>query len=174
MLIDGLVQDCSNSIANALELLQSALRCQYMHVSVNRAIFGVDNDLLPIQHQALTECISISYSDSAFIYLFFIFETYSAVPLKRGQFSHRYSQKTPYSLPVRARYGVSFLDSTSDWYSASVPAIIYAIFYYFGMHYNGTWLYLRPTKIHTGYNTGPNIYVMQGYPFKRLESNLYM
>ena len=33
---------------------------------------------------------------------------------KRGQFSHKYSQKTPHSMPVRARYGVSFVDPASD------------------------------------------------------------
>ena len=36
---------------------------------------------------------------------------YSGVPLKRSRFSHKYSQKTPYSSPVRARYGVSFVNS---------------------------------------------------------------
>ena len=30
---------------------------------------------------------------------------------------------------VKARYGVSFMGPPSDWYSASVPAIIYAISY---------------------------------------------
>ena len=50
-----------------------------------------------------------------------------------GLFSHRYSQKTPHSSPVR-----SFVDSASDWYSASVPAIIYAISYCFGRRYSGT------------------------------------
>ena len=29
----------------------------------------------------------------------------------------------------------------SLWYFALVPAIIYAIFYYVGLHYNSTWLY---------------------------------
>ena len=58
---------------------------------------------------------------------------YSAVPLKRGQFSHKYSQKTYHSSPVR--YGLSFVDPASDWYSASVPVII-------GLRYNGTLLYL--------------------------------
>ena len=37
---------------------------------------------------------------------------------------------------------VSFVDSVSDWYSASVPAIIYALSYYIGPRYNGTRLYL--------------------------------
>ena len=30
---------------------------------------------------------------------------YSAVPLKRGQFSHKYSRKTPQSSAVRVSYG---------------------------------------------------------------------
>ena len=34
---------------------------------------------------------------------------YSAVRLLCGQFSHKYSQKTPHSSPVRTRYLVSFL-----------------------------------------------------------------
>ena len=58
---------------------------------------------------------------------------YSAVPLKRGQFSHKYSQKTSHSSPVK--YGLSFVDPASDWYSASVPVIM-------GPRYNGTRLYL--------------------------------
>ena len=35
--------------------------------------------------------------------------------------------KTHHSLPVIVRYGVSFVDSASDWYSVSVPAMMYAI-----------------------------------------------
>ena len=54
---------------------------------------------------------------------------YSVVPLLYGQYSHKYSQKTPHSSPVRARYGVSFVDPASDWYSASVWIIIYEISY---------------------------------------------
>ena len=34
-----------------------------------------------------------------------------------------------------------FVDPTSDWYSASVPAIVNAISYFIGLRYNGTWLY---------------------------------
>ena len=41
----------------------------------------------------------------------------------------QYSQKTPHSSPIRASYGVSFVDPASDWHSASVPVIIYAIFF---------------------------------------------
>ena len=38
----------------------------------------------------------------------------------------------PHSLPVRARYGVLFVDSASDWYSASFSVIIYVISYNIG------------------------------------------
>ena len=41
---------------------------------------------------------------------------------------------------VRERYGVSFVDPTSDWYSAWIPAIIYAISYHIEPCYNGSWL----------------------------------
>ena len=40
-------------------------------------------------------------------------------------------------------------DSASDWYSASVPAIIYAISDYIGPSYNGTWLYKVCCNINT-------------------------
>ena len=49
--------------------------------------------------------------------------------------------KDPHSLPVRARYGVSFVDSNSHWYSTSVNAVLYAISYYIGLHFTGTQLY---------------------------------
>ena len=54
-----------------------------------------------------------------------------------------YSQKTPHISPVRARYGVSFVDPASDWYSAWVPATIYVISYYIRPRYKGTRLYIR-------------------------------
>ena len=73
---------------------------------------------------------------------------YSAVPLYRGQFSHKYSQKTPHSSPVRARYGVSFMNPTSDWYSASVHVIVHVISYNIWViwprpRYNGTRLHVK-------------------------------
>ena len=43
---------------------------------------------------------------------------YSTVPLLRGQFSQKYSQKTSHSSPVRAK---CFVDPASDWFSAWVP-----------------------------------------------------
>ena len=46
---------------------------------------------------------------------------YSLVPFLRCQFSQKYSQRIPHSSPVRARYGMSFEDPASDWYSAWVP-----------------------------------------------------
>ena len=53
----------------------------------------------------------------------------------------KYSPKTPHSSPVKASYGVSFVDPASDWYSTWVPGIIYAISYYIGPCYNGIQLY---------------------------------
>ena len=67
--------------------------------------------------------------------------TYSAMPLLRGQFSKKYQQKAPHSSPVRARYGVSFVDPGSDWYSSSVSTIINAVSYYIAPRYNGTLLH---------------------------------
>ena len=67
---------------------------------------------------------------------------HSAVPLKRCRFSHKYSQKTPHSSPVRASYGVSFMDPASDWYSAAPPVIIYVISSNIGPGYNDTLLYM--------------------------------
>ena len=63
----------------------------------------------------------------------------SVVPLKCGHFFQKYSQKTPHSLPGKARYEASFVSPASEWYSASVPEIIYAISDYIWPRYNGTW-----------------------------------
>ena len=41
--------------------------------------------------------------------------------------SHKYPQMTPHSSPFRASYGAFFVDPASDWYSASIPVIIYVI-----------------------------------------------
>ena len=49
--IDGLVQDCSNSNANALELLQSCTK-SLIWLSVNQVITGSDNFLLPVCYQS--------------------------------------------------------------------------------------------------------------------------
>ena len=56
--------------------------------------------------------------------------------------------KTPHSSHLRARYGMSFVYSTSDWYSASIPAIICAISYYTEPCDNGTWLYWNRALSH--------------------------
>ena len=60
--------------------------------------------------------------------------------ITRSIFSQN-SQKTPHSSTVRSGYGVSFVDPASDWYSASVPVIIYVIHYNIGPRYNGTRLW---------------------------------
>ena len=38
-------------------------------------------------------------------------------------------------------YGVSFVDPAPDWYSASVPVIIYVISYNIGLRYNDNRLF---------------------------------
>ena len=55
--------------------------------------------------------------------------------------SSKYSQKTPHSSPVTASYGVSFVGSASDRYSASMPAMMCAISCYVGLHYNSIRMY---------------------------------
>ena len=45
--------------------------------------------------------------------------------------------------PLRWGMGVSFVDSASDWYFASVPAIIYATSDYIGLPYNGIQLHME-------------------------------
>ena len=52
-----------------------------------------------------------------------------------SQFSHKYSQKTLHISPVRARYGVSFVDSASDGHSVWVPVIIIIVRYYYILQY---------------------------------------
>ena len=53
------------------------------------------------------------------------------------------TQKTSHSTPFRARYGLSFVESASHWYSASVSVIIYVISYYIGAPYNGSRLTVK-------------------------------
>ena len=57
--------------------------------------------------------------------------------IARSIFCCKYSQKTPHSLPLRARYGMSFFGPASDWYSAWGLAIFHCT----GPHYNGTQLH---------------------------------
>ena len=64
-------------------------------------------------------------------------DAYSAVLLERGQFLTNIKKNTPYSSPVRANYGLSFVDPASNWYSAPVPVITYGISYNIGPRYNG-------------------------------------
>ena len=59
-----------------------------------------------------------------------------------GQLPPESPQKTSHSSPVRARYGVCFVGSDPDLYSASVTAVMYAILCYIGPHYNGSQLYI--------------------------------
>ena len=70
-------------------------------------------------------------------------------------FFHKYPQRTLHSSPGRARYGVSFVDSASVWYSTSVPAVIYAMSCYIGSRYNGTWLYFQCIQL------GPDSSIVQ-------------
>ena len=66
---------------------------------------------------------------------------YSVVPyVKHSQFSLKSSQETPYSSPIRVRYGVSFVSSLSDLYSAAAIAVLYVISWYIRPRYNDTWL----------------------------------
>ena len=67
----------------------------------------------------------------------YVFFNRSAVPLKRVQFSHQYSQMTPHSSPVRARCGVFFVVPASDWYVASNTVFTYVLYYNIGPRYNG-------------------------------------
>ena len=67
---------------------------------------------------------------------------YSAVPLQRSKFSPKSSQKIAHSWPVRVRYGVSFVNITSEAYFASVIVIQYAKSCYVRQCYNVTWLYV--------------------------------
>ena len=66
----------------------------------------------------------------------------------RSTFSQIFT-KIPHRSPVRASYGKSFVDSASDWYSASVSVIIYVIYYNIGPHYKGNWLYFVTSKLRT-------------------------
>ena len=40
----------------------------------------------------------------------------------------------------RMRYGVSFVSSNSNVHSATVTTVMYAISYYIGLDYKGTWM----------------------------------
>ena len=49
--------------------------------------------------------------------------------------------KTPHSSPIRARYGVSFVNSKSDLCFIVVITFFNVVSWYIGPHYNGTRLY---------------------------------
>ena len=57
------------------------------------------------------------------------------------QFSLKFLLKYTYSSPVRARYVMYFVDSTSNQYFASVNAVTHAISCYTGPRYDGTRVY---------------------------------
>ena len=67
--------------------------------------------------------------------------SYSAVPLYRSRFSWNFYIKNTHSLPVRTRYGVSWVGSHVDIYFAPLSAVMYAISCDIGSCYNGTRLY---------------------------------
>ena len=85
-----------------------------------------------------------------YIYNFLWDEIQSDVFIKRSQIF----TKDTHSSPVKARYGVSFVDPASDWYSASVPVIIYVLSYNIGPRYNGIHLYLSMPNL-SGVSTKP-------------------
>ena len=74
--------------------------------------------------------------------------TYCVVPLWRGQFYHKYSQRHPMARPLRRG-----MDSASDWYHVSIPAIFNAKSFYIGPRFNGTRLYNAISYIYIIYNT---------------------
>ena len=59
---------------------------------------------------------------------------------KAVNFSQK-SRKRHHSSPVRASYGVSFVDTISDLYSAPMTDVMYAISCNIWSHYDGTRLY---------------------------------
>ena len=69
-------------------------------------------------------------------------QKYSAVLLWRSQSYPKSSHQTLHSLPVRVRYGVSFVNTNSGLCFTSVTSFTFTISYYMGLHYNNTWLLL--------------------------------
>ena len=70
--------------------------------------------------------------DVARCYQYTVRCSYNAV-----KFSPKSSQNTPHNSPVRARYGVSFVNITSDAYLASVIVVPYAKWCYAWPYYTG-------------------------------------
>ena len=79
-------------------------------------------------------------------------------------FSQIFSQNTSHISPIRARYGMYFVDSNSDLYFASVTAVMFAISSYIGPCYNGTWLYTVKChcpiwiQLHTALSVLPKVF----------------
>ena len=71
---------------------------------------------------------------------------YTAAQVQCGKFYLKKSQKIAHSSPVRARYGVSLVDSASDWYFTPDSAEMYAISCYIGSRFNGTRLYWEESR----------------------------
>ena len=101
--------------------------CKYMCDEITMTMVCLRN---AFRITGFVEKINESQSQSPF--------KYSAVPLYNGQFSSKSSQKTPHSSQVRARYGVSFENKTSDASFASLIVVPNAKSYYVGSRYNGT------------------------------------
>ena len=66
------------------------------------------------------------------------------VPLKCDQLAAKSSQQIPYSSPLMARYGMSYVISKSDLYFASVFLLLYVISWYIAPRYNSTRLETLP------------------------------
>ena len=95
-----------------------------------------------IRPKGLTLCYPVQPETPSMIYLSTMRCRYSTVHFLRN-IQKRYSY-----LPVRARYGVSFVDPASDWYSTLVRVIIYVKSYNITPHYNDTRRYVYGTLFH--------------------------
>ena len=59
------------------------------------------------------------------------------------KFLENLHKKTLHSSPVRASYGVSFVNTYSDLCNTALNEVLYKISHYIGLHYNSTILYLH-------------------------------
>ena len=71
------------------------------------------------------------------------FELQCVAVIARSVFIKKKSQNTPHISPVRPRFGVPFVGLVSNWYSASIPAIMYVICCYMGTRYTCTGLFIH-------------------------------
>ena len=72
--------------------------------------------------------------------------------IERGavdQFCLKFSQQTPHSSPMRARYGASSLSLNSDLCSAWVNTVLYAISRFTGPFYICTWMHIKWRFFHS-------------------------